>query len=58
MTQLGSDQFLCPCDVDNKERREDGGLPAVETRLDETLSQPGDVPHYLYDLRNNWKLTQ
>ena len=43
-----SQSFLCPYDVDNKEWPEDDdGLPAAETRLDETLCEPGDVLHYL-----------
>jgi hypothetical protein len=54
-----SQLFLCPYDVDNKEGWEDDddGLPAAETRLDETLSEPGDVLHYLYDYGDNWELT-
>jgi len=53
-----SQLFLCPYDVDNKEWPEDDdGLPATETRLDETLSEPGDVLHYLYDYGDNWELT-
>ena len=49
--------FLCPYDVDNKEWPDDDGLPAAETRLDETLSAPGDVLYYLYDYGDNWELT-
>lgn len=53
-----SQLFLCPYDVENKEWPEDDdGLPAAETRLDETLSEPGDVLHYLYDYGDNWELT-
>ncbi|GAB3038215.1 plasmid pRiA4b ORF-3 family protein [Mycobacterium bourgelatii] len=53
-----SQLFLCPYDVENKEWPEDDdGLPATETRLDETLSEPGDVLHYLYDYGDNWELT-
>lgn len=52
-----SQLFLCPYDVENKEGWEDDGLPAAETRLDETLSEPGDVLHYLYDYGDNWELT-
>ena len=53
-----SQLFLCPYDVVNKEWPEDDdGLPAAETRLDETLSEPGDVLHYLYDYGDNWELT-
>jgi Plasmid pRiA4b ORF-3-like protein len=53
-----SQLFLCPYDVDNKEGpEEDDGLPAAQIRLDETLSEPGDVLHYLYDYGDNWELT-
>jgi len=53
-----SQLFLCTYDVDNKEWPEDDdGLPAAETRFDETLSEPGDVLHYLYDYGDNWELT-
>ena len=53
-----SQLFLCPYDVDNKEWPEyDDGLPVAETRLDETLSEPGDILHYLYDYGDNWELT-
>ncbi len=44
--------------MDDKDWPEDDdGLPAAETRLDETLSEPGDVLHYLYDYGDNWELT-
>jgi hypothetical protein len=53
-----SQLFLCPYDVDNREWPEDDdGLPAAQTRLDETLSEPGDLLHYLYDYGDNWELT-
>jgi hypothetical protein len=53
-----SQLFLCPYDVDNKEWDEDDdGLPAAATRLDETLTEPGEVLHYLYDYGDNWQLT-
>jgi hypothetical protein len=53
-----SQLFLCAYDVQNKEWPEDDdGLPAAETRLDETLGGPGDVLQYLYDYGDNWELT-
>jgi hypothetical protein len=32
-------------------------LPAAETRVDETLCEPGDTLRYLYDYGDNWELT-
>ena len=52
-----SQLFLCPYDVDNAEGPEDDGRPDAETRLDQTLGEPGDVLHYLYDYGDNWGLT-
>ena len=52
-----SQLFLCPYDMDNKEWEDDDGLPAAETRLDETLCEPGDTLRYLYDYGDNWELT-
>ncbi|UJL31001.1 plasmid pRiA4b ORF-3 family protein [Mycolicibacterium vanbaalenii] len=51
-----SQLFLCPYDVAEADV-EDDGLPAAETRLDETLTATGDVLHYLYDYGDNWELT-
>jgi len=51
-----SQLFLCPYDVDDTDF-DDDGVPAAETRLDETLSATGDVLHYLYDYGDNWELT-
>lgn len=52
-----SQLFLCPYDVDEPDFDDDGGLPAAETRLDETLSDTDDVLQYLYDYGDNWELT-
>lgn len=49
-----SQLFLCPFDVDEGE---DEGMPASDIHLDETLREPGDVLHYLYDYGDNWDLT-
>ncbi len=53
-----SQHFLCPYDIhDNDFDDDDDGIPAADTRLDETLSATGDVLHYLYDYGDNWELT-
>ncbi len=49
-----SELFLCPFDVDEGE---DDGIPAEEVRLDETVQDPGDVLHYVYDYGDSWELT-
>jgi hypothetical protein len=51
-----SQLFLCPY-VEEGEQEDDGGLPASEVRLDETLQEPEDVLHYLYDYGDSWELT-
>ncbi|MEZ0339887.1 plasmid pRiA4b ORF-3 family protein [Mycobacterium sp. pV006] len=48
----GSQSFLCSFDLEEEE-----GVAAEVTRLDETLTEPGDVLHYVYDYGDNWKLT-
>jgi Plasmid pRiA4b ORF-3-like protein len=45
--------FLCPYDV---EEGEDDGTPAKHVRLDETLSEPGDLLEYCYDYGDSWDL--
>ncbi|MGP4054913.1 plasmid pRiA4b ORF-3 family protein [Mycobacterium sp. 4D054] len=54
--ERASQLFLCSFDVEEADV-EDDGVPAAETRLDETLTEPGDVLHYLYDYGDNWELT-
>jgi pRiA4b ORF-3-like protein len=49
--------FLCPYDVEEGEEDDVGGIPASEVRLDETLQDPGDVLHYVYDYGDSWDLT-
>ncbi len=49
-----SELFLCPFDV---EEGEDDGVPAEDVRLDETIQEPGDVLHYVYDYGDSWELT-
>ncbi|HQR81262.1 MAG TPA: plasmid pRiA4b ORF-3 family protein, partial [Actinomycetota bacterium] len=46
--------FLCPFDVEEGEAE---GIPASEVRLDETMRDPGDVLHYVYDFGDNWDVT-
>lgn len=52
-----SQLFLCPYDVEEGELDDEGGIPASDVRLDETLHQPGDVLSYLYDYGDSWELT-
>ena len=52
-----SQLFLCPYDAEEGEEDDDGGIPAADVRLDETLQAPGDVMAYLYDYGDNWELT-
>lgn len=49
-----SELFLCPYDI---EEGEDEGLPTSDVRLDETLTTPGDVLHYVYDYGDDWAVT-
>ncbi|WP_253867585.1 plasmid pRiA4b ORF-3 family protein [Mycobacterium sp. GA-1285] len=53
----GSQVFLCAYDADNPEFGDDDGPEAAQVRLDETLQDPGDELHYLYDYGDNWELT-
>ncbi|MCA5894842.1 plasmid pRiA4b ORF-3 family protein [Isoptericola sp. NEAU-Y5] len=49
------EQFLCPYDVEEQEDDE-SGVPEERVRLDETLDEPGDVLHYVYDYGDDWEL--
>jgi hypothetical protein len=51
-----SQLFLCQWDVDEGELDDDGGIPATEVRLDETLQEPNDVLAYAYDYGDGWEL--
>lgn len=44
--------FLCPHDVE--EGDVDGGVPEDQVRLDELLSEPGDLLRYVYDYGDEW----
>ncbi|OBH00926.1 hypothetical protein A5698_08380 [Mycobacterium sp. E136] len=52
-----SQVFLCTYDADNPEFGDYDGPEASQVRLDETLHDPGDRLHYLYDYGDNWELT-
>jgi len=52
-----SQLFLCPYDVEEAEFGDEDGIPAADVRLGETLQEPGDVLHYLYDYGDSWELT-
>lgn len=45
--------FLCPYDV---EEGEDDGVPANQVRLDECVTEPGDLLRYCYDYGDSWDL--
>lgn len=49
-----STAFLCPSDVVEGEV---DGIPEQEVRLDETLAEPGDELHYVYDYGDHWDVT-
>ena len=52
----GNQLFLCPYDVQEGELEDEGGIPAGEVRLDETMQEPGDVLAYVYDYGDHWEL--
>jgi hypothetical protein len=52
-----SQVFLCPYDAEEREDGDEDALPAADVRLDETMGEPGDVLHYLYDYGDSWELT-
>jgi hypothetical protein len=45
--------FLCPYDV---AEGEDEGTPEEQVRLDQVLSEPGEVLRYVYDYGDDWQL--
>ncbi len=51
---MAAEWFLCEWDA---EEGEDEGTPDADVTLDETLVDPGDVLHYVYDYGDNWDLT-
>jgi hypothetical protein len=51
---MAAEWFLCEYDV---EEGEDEGTPDADVTLDETLVEPGDVLHYVYDYGDSWDLT-
>lgn len=52
-----SQLFLCPYDAEEGDYGDEDGYPANQVRLDETLQDPGDVLHYVYDYGDSWELT-
>lgn len=45
--------FLCPADVEDG----DEGIPEDDVRIDEVLTTPGSILHYLYDYGDCWEHT-
>ena len=48
--------FACKEDLDEADVDDEAILDAL-VRLDETVQDPGDVLHYVYDYGDNWQLT-
>jgi hypothetical protein len=51
-----SQVFACQEDLQEADVEDDTTLDSL-VRLDETLQDPGDVPHYAYDYGDGWELT-
>lgn len=49
-----SQLFITPTEFEEGEVE---GIPVEEVRLDQTMHEPGDVLHYVYDYGDNWDLT-
>lgn len=48
-----AEAFVCALDIDEG----DPGTAVDRVRLDETLQEPGEVLHYVYDYGDHWDLT-
>lgn len=48
-----AEAYVCALDIEEG----DPATPLDEVRLDETLQEPGDVLHYVYDYGDHWDLT-
>lgn len=53
---LTSQVFLCPCDVEEGDLDDKGGVAAVDVRLNEVLQEPGDGLAYVYDYGDAWEV--
>jgi hypothetical protein len=51
-----SQVFLCEWDVEEGEFDDEGGIPATDVRLDETIQEPGEILSYAYDYGDGWEL--
>lgn len=51
-----SQVFLCEWDVEEGEVDDEGGIPATDVRLDETIQEPGEILSYAYDYGDGWEL--
>lgn len=52
---LKSELFLCEYDLTEADPADEGTF-VEDVRVDETLQQPGDVLHYLYDYGDTWAM--
>lgn len=53
---VGSQVFLCPYEEEGEDESTVGSPAAATVRIDETLQEPGDELHYVYDFGDYWNM--